>query len=688
MNHFPLFENLDASKTNSISNTTEGFKYKFSGALPYVRFISYQNGEPNTIGTDGSYNYENASKSIFSERFPPLVTGLEVKPGGSMGVLREGHVTIKFASIQSMELRLDFFRIGTPKAIIWGWTKDRYTGNNRLVPQTMDVKTAKGLVDNIPKWISYCGSEGSQDGMVGPLIDFSYTINNDASVDATFVVGTKNEIPAYLGTTSHSKDTTNSSNKDSALDNRICRLLELENSEFLKLKPELAKHVINYQYANKNFFIQFFTDIWEYVSKEHDGFSEDVFVSMEYIVDYTINKQNGKPGIDYKLDITNAVAASHPNIISNSENVLFPNKTMALPLVEGTGDGATLSLNISKTQNFSQKSGKQFPEQTDSSGLLNIRNSEQNNYGAGKWGYIKNIFLKLDFVLDAMKSVAETGKINDFVQKLCDEINVAACGLMELAPQVQSNTKEGTMIYTIVDYALIPDKVQSANQIDLFNPNTTITNISFTSDLPKEIIAMAMLSNQKSKDVGKNLFFEFQQDKADILNLKNYRNEIGLEQRRDAIRERRANRKAAADKATADAIKAAASGGYGMGFGAVTPLPGGKGTALIDDNCVIFKHLDNGSFDNNKLDVYGIIKDTALCKNLYFGGDDYKNNNPLLPIELELTVLGISGITVGKIVKINRVPFSDRGIFQVTEVTHSVGETWETKIKFRYRPNN
>jgi hypothetical protein len=685
MNHFPLFESLEESKTESISNTAAGFKHKFSGALPYVRFISYQDGTPNAIGTDASYNYENKAKGFFAERFPPLITTLEVKPGGSMGVLREGNVTIKFASIQSMENRLDFFRIGTPKAIIWGWTKDRHTGNDRLAPQTMDVKTAKGLVDNIPKWISYCGSAGSQDAMVGPLIDFSYTINNDASVDATFVVGTKNEIPAYLGTTGQVKDNTNSSNKDSALDNRLCRLLELENSEFLKLKPELNKHVINYEYANKNFVVQFFTDIWEYVTSQHDGYSEDVFVSMEYIADYTINKGNGTPKVDYKLDITNAVAASHPNIISNSENVIFPNATMALPVVESTasGDGSTLSLNTANPQNFKQKSGKEFPEQRASNGILNIYNSKENYYGPGKWGYIQNIFLRLDFVLDTMKSMAENGKIGDFIQKLCDEINVAACGLMELAPQVQA-ASDGTMIYTIVDYALIPDKVQSTNQIDLFNENTTITNISFTADLPKEIIAMAMLSNQANKEVGKNLFFEFKRDKADILDLKKYEDAVELQRKKDAANKRREARRSRLDMQARRAIP----GTITPGGGVFVPLPSGKSEALIDDNCIIFKYLDNGSFDNKTRDIYGIIKDTALCKNLYFGGYNYNNNNPLLPIELELTVLGISGITVGKIVKINRVPFSNKGIFQVTEVTHSVGETWETKIKFRYRPNN
>jgi hypothetical protein len=708
MNHFPLFEPLPSSKTAAISGTSAYFKQTFSGAMPFVRFISYQKGS-FVIGNDSDYT--SFVPGQMGWRFPPMVVGLEVKPGGSMGVLREGHITIKFPSMGAMEYHSEFFRIGTPKAIRWGWTKKRSSGADYSVPQGLDAPTAKTLVDNIDTWEKFCG-DGTEDVMVGPLIDFSYTINNDASVDATFVVGTKNEIPAYLGTNRQDKKNTNSSTKDSVADNRLARVLELENGQFLGLKNDIAKkHTINYNFSNQGFFSALlsrigtlFNPVIEY---DHDAYSDDVFISMEFLVDYTINKGKGKQQNDYKLDISNAVAAAHPNIISNSENVIFPNATMANPIVAQNVDGATLVLDTKNTQNLKLQSGKEFPEQIASKGILKIYNGDRNNYEKGKWGYIKNIFLKVDFVLDVAKSMGENGKMGDFIQKLCDEINVAGAGLMELAPQVQSDSN-GTMIYTIVDYALIPSVVAMPSTIHLFNDNTTITNINFSADLPKEIIAMAMLGNQKSKEIGKNLFFKFQQDPTDILNLKSYIPDASFANTGGFIPGTgfgnipginvNVPTQFPMSDGTTPRTPAAAAGGAAAGgtppagniitgfntAGPITPT-----NTLIDDNCIVI-HSDDDIMTNGSptKDVSAILKDTALCKNLYFGNSGLNKNNPLLPIELELTVLGISGITVGKVVNIDRVPFDKSGVFQVTEVTHKVSDTWETTIKFRYRPTN
>lgn len=91
---------------------------------------------------------------------------------------------------------------------------------------------------------------------------------------------------------------------------------------------------------------------------------------------------------------------------------------------------------------------------------------------------------------------------------------------------------------------------------------------------------------------------------------------------------------------------------------------------------------------NNPERTKAIFKNTDMLKSLYFGGRN--TNYPLLPIELEITVLGISGIIAGQVLKLDggNLPFSKAGIFQVKEVNHTVSDKWETTIKLGYRPEN
>jgi hypothetical protein len=704
MNHYPFFDNLNASIVRNIDAKADDFKLKFSGAMPFVRFTNY-NDDIVTIGTNSSYAYSNAG----AQRFPPLIQNLEIKPGGSMGVLRQGIVSVKFASMGQMQLYGNFFRIGTPKSIIWGWSKNRTTGDEYSPPQFLGTTEAKKYVDDINAWKSYCAGGGySYDTMVGPLMDFTFSVNADATIDATFTIGTKNEIPAFLGTTRHDKTMTVGSNKEQSLDAKLARTLELTDNEFLS-KTQIKyfeQHSVNFTYANKGVLYKLGTDIYDYVASEYDAYTEDIFIDLETIADLKVNKQ--KTDTDYIFDISKAIASGHPNMISNSENVFFPNATMAYPEIIGNKSGTALRLNTSKTQNAS-KPGKQYPEQVGGSYSVN---PSINKYEAGRWGYVKNIFLRVDFVLDVAKSVDENGTVGEFVQKLCDEINKAACGLMELNPQVTSNGDK--TIYSIVDYALIPTEVTATSTIDLFNPNTTITNITFNCDLPKEIAAMAMLGkNQKSKEIGENLFFEYETDPTDILNVENR-----AQKRYNAKIQRLLNQYN--------------GGKLPPGFGGVGGLPAGnasgtskpkeknwfqkltdylaknytpvsgpgftplvtaaltgspKDDKLIDENVIIFRGSSETGYDY-KEDIRGIVKDTALVKNLYFGSDGHPKNNPLLPIEIELKVLGISGITIGTMVNISPLPFFKKGLFQVTEVSHSVQDNWETTIKFRFRPDN
>jgi hypothetical protein len=704
MNHFPFFSQLDAGIINAIQNLD---KTKFSGAMPYVYFAHYL-GLGQTIGQTINWDYKSGG-----ERFPPIITNLEVKPNGSMGVVRHGIVTVKFASMNQLKQYQNFFRIGNAKSIVWGWNKNRTTCDNQQ-PSTITINKAKDLAGNIKAWLDFCaGTSHTSDTMVGPLIDFSFTLNPDASVDATFTVGTKTEIPAYLGMNNHGTKQTPASSQNNKIDTKLARLLEPDNVKFKEaLKNDIKNHLLNYEFVKSKqganqvpstaaeFFKKYFTT--GYIPTER------VYVDMATLIKYTVNKQKTKGAI---VDISQSIAKAHPNMISTSENIIFPNSKMANPIRTGGVDDASLTLDITNTQNF-KVHDREFVNHTQNNlGKLKF-NGYTNEFLAGTYGNVEEIYVDVDFALDAWYNTGE-GSVKDFIDKLCTEINIASAGLMELGLDESADSKTDNSVLTIIDYNLVPNGTPEVPQIDLFGNDTSIINMSFNSDLPKEIISMAMLGNRKGIEIGRNLFFEYQKDflsdilptgagapyllakPADVLDVNgNY----GLD---NIIKKGTAELNKKGQKTTPTTTPTA-------GFKIVNPfqvsqdgLKKGMEMAslnaatqgLIDENCIVIangfdkEHTDSSVDAGTKV----VLKDVALVKNLYFTDPKLNKNNPLLPAELELTVLGISGITVGRIVRIKDLPFQNTndGLMQVIEVNHRVSDsTWETTIKLKYRPVN
>jgi hypothetical protein len=420
---------------------------------------------------------------------------------------------------------------------------------------------------------------------------------------------------------------------------------------------------------------------------------------MTTIIKYTVNKQKTSGAI---VDISQSIGKAHPNMISTSENIIFPNSLMANPTRIGGNDAA--SLEIKGTQKFLVNS-REFvnhkkPAEITFNGYTNV-------FEAGSYGNVGEIYVDVDFALDAWYNTGE-GSVKDFIDKLCTEINIASAGLMELGLDESADSKTDNSVLTIVDYNLAPKGKQSVPEIDLFGNDSTIINMSFNSDLPKELISMAMLGNRKGIELGKNLFFKYEKDflsdeistgasapylltkPADTLDINaNY----GLNNLIQKSTAELAKKGVKAGDSPAPITNN--TGGFGIYSKISTDfvkdsLSNNATEGLIDENCIVIGNLPKETeHTNNEKGTKVVLKDVALVKNLYFGDASVNKNNPLLPAELELTVLGISGITVGRVVKIKDLPFQTDGLMQVIEVNHRVSDsTWETIIKLKYRPAN
>ena len=708
MNHFPFFSGIDKTIIKAIQELD---KTKFSGAMPYVYFSHYIGGNTVTIGETVNWDYKSGG-----ERFPPVITNLEVKPNGSMGVVRHGVVTVKFASMNQLKQYQNFFRIGNAKSIVWGWNKNRTTCANQQ-PSTITIDDAKGLAKNIESWLTFCTTTlHSADVMVGPLIDFSFTLNPDASVDATFTVGTKTEIPAYLGMNNQTATKTPASSKNNKIDTKLARLLEPDNAKFKANLKDITSHLLNYEFVKSN--QSFFENA---KNKAGDAFqgsytpTERVYVDMNTIIKYTVNKQKSSGAI---IDISKSIAKAHPNMISTSENIIFTNSKMANPTRTGENDEASLILDITKPQKFKVHE-REFVNHTKDENFK--FNTYENIFKKGEYGNVGEIYVDVDFALDAWYNTGD-GSVKDFIDKLCTEINIASAGLMDLGLDECADSTTNNSVLTIVDYNLVPKSFKIPDELDLFGNDTSIINISFNSDLPKEIISMAMLGNpalessRKGIEIGRKLFFSYEPDfLSDEYNKvkpisplvakpteaeKQGFTEIPGTRRADGtfvdLRPLTDVEKKAKAEAAKKQIKTTESVFIPGIAGAYTEAGKAKESeaatnGLIDENCIVIANGFINEHTDSELGTKVVLKDVALVKNLYFGANGVNKNNPLLPAELELTVLGISGVTVGRIVKIKDLPFQNvnDGLMQVIEVNHRVSDsTWETTIKLKYRPAN
>ena len=731
MNHFPFMAPVDTIIINAIENLK---KEKFAGAMPFVFFTAHSQKDPVTLGTEPTYRY--GSKEMGKHRFPPLITNLEVKPTGTMGVVREGEVTVKFASMEQLKEHQNFFRIGTAKTIHWGWNKNRLDGNNFQIKDPNDADS-ENIANNIDNWRTQLKAWNySADILVGPLINFNFTLNEDASVDVVFTIGSPNELVAFMGSHKKNSNEVKSSDADNIAAYRVASLLNLADGQFSPaiFDKDIRHNLLNYDNTQSTL-----KKIWEGVTSfintimgdsQYDNVSEDVYVSFDAITKFAINQDPPKNPIskevDYIFDISEAISVAHPNMISNSENVIFLNTTMANPTIVNN----EIKLDKTKFQTFDTIINKKSHSYPQSGSFDGKYGGTENKFKPFHWGYVKNVFFKVPFVQDIIKNNGD-GSIWEIVEKLCNEINIASCGLTDLAPQT-SCKKDGKEVFTIVDYALIPDEIKPT-PLSLFEKgsnSSTIINISFNCDLPKEIGAMAMLGNRKSTDVGGKLFFDYEKDNVlktpDRLpdykytgakggggggggggTPKNY-GKIKLGSKLPGALDK--NGKIIPDPKGLPGKDSKGNdlvwfwdekNGPGRWFPQLDPTKSGTaqaatniaGKMLIDESCVFIKYDANEHTTSQNLDhgvFKAVFKNTDMIKAMYFSDPDHNKNNPLLPIELEITVLGISGIIAGQIIELEKdaLPFGNVGIFQVKEVNHTVNDKWETTIKLGFRPTN
>jgi hypothetical protein len=679
MSHFPIVNSVDQSIVNAIEKVD---KVKFSGTKVFAAlrcFIGDTNVKDGIIGNSSytQFNYlESVNKGI--KKIPPMLMSIDVKTAGSMGAIKKAEAVIKFANMADAIANNGFMQIGKTQCLVWGWAKDR---NGEQLSVGIDINTAKTALNAAKHYEAVVGKDF--DIHAGILTNFSLKVNEDMTVDVTIELSQPSDIPAFL-----------------ALNNKLSgkrfEKTEDETSKGTALAAQAAKLDPDSEGAEYTKLLQYTINIQNEVFDGTFGNTETPYIQLGYIVKTICNKGKDKKMGTTPVDIqiNESIATGRPRMISCSENVIIP--CPKLPETntdeEKEIDGKKVKVLALTANNIAFGPVKlaydmQFPEPSEKSyhGVT---------FAAEQWGYIKNIFISSDFVKEAAKG-AESNK--DFLEKIIDELNIAGAGLWNLALRDIESEKGGHMVYTIVDYNISHDVVPPPS-LDLFSPNSTITNVDLQADLPKELAAQAMMGGKgQGGDVtpGSDIFSKTAGETDPVMgsfsdSATNYEENASGGGENDGKEEVPDDNKKSQTKKDVENVSKAVkyvmakvSAAIGALKDSIMRMLNAPGEFRVKLNGK--KYYASGE----EISYFVVVKDAGIVKNLYFGEGAEKVKNALLPVKLTFTTLGVGGFVIGRALTIPYIPwFAGRGYWQITDVQQKIDDTkWEIDVEVRFRIN-
>jgi hypothetical protein len=312
-----------------------------------------------------------------------------------------------------------------------------------------------------------------------------------------------------------------------------------------------------------------------------------------------------------------------------------------------------------------------------------------------KRGYLKNIYVNLKFLKETLLS-EQNNNIKEVYDIICAEINKASCNFWELTV-VDAPVENGKSTLKIVDGKGPPNK-NEANKIYKFEymtNNSIIKKLNFTTNLSNAQANQIIFKAGTYDYTTSNQLLDY----TNVTNLPNSNKpEVVYSDR--IIKTKAGKKELNPNKPSLRLNKEDIDYYY--------KLIGKDGKKYNNNENI--KFLQVTLFDEKKnpdsrvsdtitdYETYDIVDIIMPFEDLVLymlnDGDLKTNTNiynaPLRNVEIELSLMGISGIKTFEFFRIANLPppFNDDVVvFQVTNVTHVVNEnTWETRLKAQLRP--
>jgi len=304
-------------------------------------------------------------------------------------------------------------------------------------------------------------------------------------------------------------------------------------------------------------------------------------------------------------------------------------------------------------------------------------------------GYLKNIYINLNFLQSVLLD-PDNKNLKEVYDVICRQINEASCNFWELTV-VDAPDVNGKSTLKIVDTKGPPDKnyTHEIYKFEYMTNNSIIKKLNFTTNLSNA---------QANQIIFKAGSYDYTTSNQ-LLDYSNLLNNVNSTKPKVVYTDRILKTKATTDQTPSNQknsdttdyyFKQILKDGnkYGDGFLQVT---------LYETKTAPVSQRTGGATTVNydKYDIVDIvIPYEELVVNMLNDGDLKTNtniyNSPLRNVEIEISLMGISGIKTFEFFRITNLPppFNDDVVvFQVTNVTHVINEnTWETRLKAQLRP--
>ncbi len=669
--------NLDAASNYQLNKTIVGYDF---------------NGKP--IEVEGETNMRIST---------PIIESVEIDTDGANNTLKVAKVNVRCFSLKQYEMfELFFCKPGMNVLLEFGnniLSRKKYSPSkdagrpnpfDNVTSAIVDKRSYKTFKENFSKYYrvndstfrdymsNVESSRGTYDLVAGKVTDFSFEIDN-GTYTVMVEISQGNQMTLAIPANTTEKVSVNENQPIDTTKPYGQWLLEMAAK--LGLNYDVLSNIIKekkLESPEKEFFN------WGKVNtdKKDEAASSDAYISLRFILKILMNYMLYKDGnfnrqdFEFPLptyksgtkDIECIPFRIHNKLISSSPDLIFP--SAKLPSFTGDKDGITIVLDPGKiTEGLINGYSVVEPiPLTLPIGNKTITINEPN--GDLINGNALNVFLKWDTILQIWK---KSYTRIDFLKGVLDILNSNSYGLYRLiyGPVVTGGAA------TIIDVKSFGESPESP--IYRFKVNSVKSNV-------KEFTFNFEMSNL----VAGRTVFNAQRFLTQAFNGVKKEDRKKIELPSDAYRSYDNSMFGNADGwysinvIDLEALKTTFKDAQDRGV--VVPKEEPKKNEpsslaeVIDKQTTKFKSADGKKLKllifNNVDVVHGIVS------------SEIKEKSTLTPIDVSLTIDGLSGLSCGEYFKIDGVPemYNKIGVFQITNTSHSINnDGWKTTIEASFR---